>query len=358
MLIEEVLSLGFSSISVIGLGKNTGKTFSFNQLLMEACQLGINVAVTTIGLDGEEQDSLLYYEKPRIIIRPGQIVANAKSLILDSGLDYEIMGSTGIRTPLGEVILARALSTGKTLLAGPSAGHELVLVKQQLEKVGIDLLIVDGAIDRRSLSAPMVTDTTVLAVGTEVSWDRQLLLERLKAQVAILTLPAWKNPKLAGEVRGLATEIDVKVALLSAEGIQSRVSYEDIVHNPNVLAELMDEQTTTVFVQGMLSDEVLAKILSRKPNMALLTILVSDPTSVFLGKQSFLRLTSNQAALKVLDPIHLSAVTVNPFSSRFGLADPLLLLRDVGQAVDPIPAFDLNLGIRYRPEREAFDGIS
>jgi hypothetical protein len=358
MLIEDVLSLGYSSISVIGLGKNTGKTFSFNQLLMEACHLGINVAMTTIGLDGEERDSLSYNEKPRIIIRPGQIVANAKSLILDSGLDYEIIGNTGIMTPLGEVILARALSTGKTLLAGPSTGHELVLVKQQLEKAGIDLLLVDGAIDRRSFAAPMVTDTTVLAVGTEVSWDRQLLLERLKYQVAILTLPAWNNPKLAVQVRGLATEADLKLALLSAEGVLSRVSHEDVVHNPHVLAELMDGQTETVYVQGMLSDEVLALILSRKPGAALLTILVSDPTSVFLGKQSFLRLRSNQAVLKVLDSIHLSAVTVNPFSSRFGLADPLPLLADVGQAVDPIPAFDLNLGIRYRPEREALDGIS
>src|SRR5690554_8169637 len=130
------------------MGKNTGKTFTLNQLLMEARQQGIKTAITTIGLDGEERDSLFNHNKPKVIVSPGQIVVNAKTLLLDSRLDYEILGTTGIMTPLGEVVLARALSGGKTMLAGPGTGHELKAVKEQVETMDIDVFLVDGDIDR------------------------------------------------------------------------------------------------------------------------------------------------------------------------------------------------------------------
>ena len=357
--VKKMLDLGFRSVSVIGLGKNTGKTFTFNQLLMEARQLGLRVALTTIGLDGEERDSLFHHDKPKIMVSPGQIVANARSLILESGLDYEILATTGIMTPLGEVILARALSAGKTVLAGPSTRHELALIKNRFEQLGIDLLFVDGAVDRRSLAAPMVTDTTVLAVGAEVAWDRPLLLEKLMLQLKVLMLPTWDNwnaPELKLELGTLESE--VKIVLLSAHGMQGIVTHEDFFHRPDILAAQIDRRTQAIFIRGMLTDDVLVKILASGAEVASQTLLVSDPTSVFLGKQGFHRLKSHHAVLKVLDAIHISAVTVNPFNSRFGLADPIRLLDDVGQAVDPIPTFDLKLGIRYRSKKEGFDAIS
>lgn len=76
-----------------------------------------------------------------------------------------------------------------------------------------------------------------------------------------------------------------------------------------------------------------------------------------MSEQGFRRLASRQAVLKVLDSIHLSAVTVNPFNSRYGLADPLRLLADVGREVYPIPAYDLNLGICYKPDEEDTDAV-
>ncbi len=357
--VEDILDLGFRSVSVIGMGKNTGKTFTFNQLVTEARQLGLRVALTTIGLDGEERDSLFEHDKPKIMLSPGQIVANARSLIVESGLDYEILATTGITTPLGEVILARVLSAGKTLLAGPSTRHELALIKIQLEQFGVDLLFVDGAIDRRSLAAPMVTDTTVLAVGAEAAWDRKLLLEKLKLQLGILTLPSWDHgddPELKLELEGMGRE--VKIVLLTAQGIQGIVTQEDFFHRPDVLTAQIDRCTQAIFIRGMLTDDVLVKILASGAESTFPILLASDPTSVFLGKQSFQKLKSHHAVLKVLDSIHISAVTVNPFNSSYGLADPIRLLEDVGQAVEPIPAFDLNLGIRYRLKKEGFNAIS
>lgn len=349
--VEKMIAQGFRSVSVIGMGKNTGKTFSFNQLVMDAARLGIKTALTSIGLDGEEQDSLFHHHKPRITICPGQIVANAKSLILESGLDYEILATTGVMTPLGEVVLARARSSGQTILAGPATRFDLVLVKEKLEEFAVDLLLVDGAIDRRSLSVPVATDTTILAVGAEVSWDRALLLEKLCLQVKTLSLPAWNKPSLEPLLRETVMDTNVKVVLLAEDKLQSVISQESFFQAGYNFSEKINSETETVFVRGMLTDAILAKVLESVGEIGSVTILAADPTCVFLSRQSLLRITSRQASLKVLDTIHISAVTVNPFNSSFGQAEPLRLLRDVGQAVDPIPAYDLNLGIRYSPKK-------
>ncbi|HBG00839.1 MAG TPA: hypothetical protein DDW87_04615 [Firmicutes bacterium] len=355
MFVQELLDRGVRSLSVVGMGKNTGKTFSFGQLLLEARSLGIQVAITTMGLDGEERDSLFGHSKPQIMVGSGQIVANAKTLLLESGLDYEILSTTGIMTPLGEVILARALSAGKTRLAGPATRDELALVRDQLEEIGIDLLFVDGAIDRRSSAAPMVTDTTVLAVGPENSCDRAHLLEKLKLLLSILTLPALKHPSVD---RLTLYAQGIKAVYLSALGVQGVLAQHDFLQASIELAEHINQETQAIYIRGMLTDDVLGKILAGAGGVEGFTIVARDPTHVFVGKQSVQRLASHQAVLKVLDPIQISALTVNPFSTSYGHTDPIRLLRDVGQAVFPIPCYDLGLGLRYVPGKEGFDAIS
>lgn len=355
MFLQEILASHARSISVIGMGKNTGKTFALNQLIREADFLGIAVALTSMGLDGEERDSLFKHAKPSIVVAPGQIVANAKTLLLESRLDYEILGTTGVMTPLGEIVLARSLNSGKTMLAGPGTRHELVRVKEHLERLGIDLLLVDGAIDRRSLAAPLVTDTTVFAVGAEASWDRSILLERLGHQFKILTLPALDNWEITKFLRSSPDEL--KFALFSETGFQRQISTNDFFQNDRILTEQIDGCTQTIYIRGMLTDDLLNKLLAASVPVCPRTIVVADATHVFLGKRGMQRLLSHGAELKVLEPIHISAVTVNPFNSSYGFVDPLPLLEDVGQAVWPVPCFDVRLGIRYGLEKEDYDAI-
>jgi hypothetical protein len=77
------------------MAKNTGKTYTFNQLVTEGQRLGIKMALTSLGLDGEERDSIQFHKKPSIKVYPGVVVANAKVLLLESQLDYEVMATTG-----------------------------------------------------------------------------------------------------------------------------------------------------------------------------------------------------------------------------------------------------------------------
>lgn len=355
MSLAEVLNKHYRSVAVVGLGKNTGKTFTFNHLVMQARQLQLNIALTTIGLDGELQDSLFRHDKPQIVVASGMIVANAKSLIIDSGLDYEILATTQINTPLGEIVLARVLSDGKTILAGPSTSCDLALIKDKLAEFEVDLFLVDGAVDRRSFSTPLLCDTTVLAVGAEVAWQRPLLLEKLKHHYQLLTLPGFEDASIVKYLKGLNEEI--KLVLFSSTGVPHHFTHHDLGQNLERLPLWQDCNLKLVYVRGMLSDQFLTKLLEQERSATSFTILVSDATNIFLGKESLRKLETRGIKLQVLDPIHLSCVTVNPFNSSYGYTDPIQLLADVGEVVHPTPCFDLKLGIRHTPEKEDVDAI-
>lgn len=301
---------GCRSAAIIGLGKNTGKTFTLNHLLRESEWLGITAAITSIGLDGEERDNISGRSKPEIRVSPGQIIATARTLLSAGSCDCEILGMTGITGPLGEIALARVKSFGKVVLCGPASKGELLGLQTQLELFKPDLLLVDGAVDRRSFSAPGVADTAVLAVGAEIAWDRLQLLETLRLQWRRLTLP-----------------------------------------------EYTDQGENSLFVAGMLTDHVLSQILGKAVRSSNLTVLVPDATHVFLSKRGFDMLSASEVRLRVQRALPISAVTVSPFNSRYGYAEPTRLLDDVGSVVHPIPCYDLSLGLCYQ-RKEDSDGIS
>ena len=70
--------------------------------------------MTSIGRDGEEHDVIdARIEKPRIVLQAGSLVASTDALVRASGLAHERLAQTGVRTPLGEVVIARLAERGR-----------------------------------------------------------------------------------------------------------------------------------------------------------------------------------------------------------------------------------------------------
>lgn len=353
-MLAQDLANRFRSVSIIGLGKNTGKTFTFNYLLRESRRLGLSTAITSIGLDGEERDTITGRAKPQVVVYPGQIVLTASPLLTASSLDYEVLAATGIASRLGEIIIVRAMGLGRVVLAGPSNRSELEQLQEKLEPFPHDLLLVDGAFDRRSLSAPAATDTTILAVGTEAAWDREDLLGRLKLQWQLLTLSALDNQQLLSSIETIPN--DAKLVVFCGNTPQHIIYHSDSPGTGGSWPTYTEQGIYTIFVPGMLTDGLLAQVLPKNVPTSL-TLLVPDATHLFLSRRSLDILTHRGVSLKVLRQVHISAVTVNPYSSRFGCAEPLSLLQDVGRVVEPVPCYDLNLGLRYVAKEDA-DAVS
>src|SRR5438270_105648 len=149
------------SLSLIGLSKNVGKTTTTNHLLEtlvgEKYYRSDELALTSLGLDGETVDALTGLPKPRYVPQAGLLVATTAELLLQAesvGAQVERLVQLAGRTPLGPVIVARILHPGRVIIAGPTLLHDLRNAIHQLEKLGARLSIVDGAINRLGAAAP------------------------------------------------------------------------------------------------------------------------------------------------------------------------------------------------------------
>ena len=155
-----------SRLALVGLAKNTGKTETLAAILRELAEQDTRVGVTSIGRDGEEHDVIdARIEKPRIVLQAGSLVASTDALLRASGLAHERLAQTGVRTPLGEVVIARLAERGAVEVAGPSAAEDLRAVSEAMLGYGAEQVLIDGSIDRRAASSPAVADGLVMATG-------------------------------------------------------------------------------------------------------------------------------------------------------------------------------------------------
>ena len=140
---------GLSSLALVGLSKNAGKTTCLNHLIHAWQKLADSrpLALTSIGRDGEEEDVVSGHPKPRIFIYRGTLLATAKSSLSRCDALLDILALSGIRTNFGEVVICKALSDGYVELAGPSQAADLLACEHLLREQDPDLFfVVDGAL--------------------------------------------------------------------------------------------------------------------------------------------------------------------------------------------------------------------
>lgn len=172
-------------LSLIGLAKNVGKTTATNSLLQalldERLYKASELALTSLGLDGEAIDAMTGLPKPRYVPQAGLLVATTHELLRQAeseGARFERLQHLPGRTALGPVILARVTLPGRVVIAGPTLLRDLRATLDQCGAFGAKLGIVDGAINRLGAAAPAITDACLLCVGTSIAATPELAARR------------------------------------------------------------------------------------------------------------------------------------------------------------------------------------
>jgi len=182
-------------IGIAGTAKNTGKTTALAALIREASLHGLSVAVTGIGYDGEDRDTITGLPKPRLDLTPGTIATTSERCLAVSTAGWEILHRTGHHTPLGEVLVLRIVRKGSLVVAGPSSTSALRDICGLMARKPSDPLFVDGSLNR---IAPMVVaDRIILATGAARTTDLTTLAEETAALEEIFAFP--KTPAGAEE---------------------------------------------------------------------------------------------------------------------------------------------------------------
>ncbi|MGP0103013.1 MAG: hypothetical protein ACLPUT_15520 [Solirubrobacteraceae bacterium] len=316
-------------LALVGLAKNTGKTEALAALLRELQDAGRRVGVTSVGRDGEERDVIdARIEKPRVRLPAGSLVATTDGLLRASGIPHELLEDTGVRTPLGRVLIARLRGAGAIEVAGPSAATDVRAVADAMLAHGAEQVLIDGAIDRRAASSPDVADGLIMSTGAVLDRDIDEVVLQTRDAVDLVRLPSVEDAfHTAAEDERLA--LPPRFAL-TAEAEQ--------------IAQLLDENPAArwLVVAGALPDRFLRSLVHPVHRRGReLALVVSDPTRVFLWKRGPEWYRRQGILLKTLKRIELEALTVNPIAPQSHRFDSAQLRALLEEAIPDVPVFDV-----------------
>jgi hypothetical protein len=319
------LLLPAARLALVGLAKNTGKTETLAAILAEHARAGRPVGVTSIGRDGEEHDVLdARISKPAIRLAAGSLVASTGALLRASGARHQRLSRTGVRTPLGEVLIARMQEDAAVEVAGPSAASDVHAVSEEMAALGAQQVLIDGAVDRRAASSPDVADALVLATGAVLAEDIEQVASATAAAVELIRLPVSVN----GDGQQVA--------------LQGRVALNGSLEQ---ISELLEEHPAarSFLVEGALGEAFLEGLLAARRGRGGhdLRIVARDPTKVFLSRRPPSWYRRQGVAIEVLAPIDLRAITVNPVAPQSHRFDSRELREAIAEAVGDVPVLDV-----------------
>ncbi len=335
-------------LALVGLAKNTGKTESLTALLRELRERGRPVGVTSVGRDGEERDVIdIRIEKPRVELCAGSLVATTDALLRAAALAHEVVLETGVRTPLGRVVIARLAAGGTIEVAGPSAAADVRAVADAMLAHGAEQVLIDGAIDRRAASSPAVSDGLVLSTGAALHEDIEQVVARTREAVELVRLPAVD----ALHVRELAAAGDSLLVGPPGEEPLTLHPRFALTSTAADLAQLLRARpgASHLLVQGALCEPFLAELLralasapSAHPGPPReLQVVVGDATRVFLTDHGVEWYARQGLSVAVLAPIDLRALTVNPVAPHSHSFDSAHLRALLEEAIPEVPVLDV-----------------
>lgn len=332
------LSRKYKRIAIVGMAKNAGKTTSLNYFLEEAMDEAMTVGVTSTGRDGERTDLVTGTDKPSIYLEEGTLVSVPVRLydLADAGL--EILRKTEYGTSLGPILLCRVASSGYVQVAGPviNAQHES-LCREMIE-AGAEAVLIDGAIDRKSIAAPETSDAIILSTGAVISRQMQTVIEETAHTVGLYRLPRLEE----GEVRDALTAVRDDERIHLVEGGRARpLDIRTGLGAGRILAATIgkDKELTHIFLPGAFTPGSIDGIDPR--TMRQITFVLKDPTKIFFPPQVWRKMQKWGLRVEVLENINVAAITVNP-TSPFGYRfDQQRLVEAMQEAVPDIPVIDV-----------------
>ncbi len=280
-------------IGVVGLAKNTGKTTTLNALI--AHQTAEDVAITSIGLDGEAIDQITRLPKPRIQLRQGTVFATAADTLASATCEPDILETTPFATALGPVIIARSRQTGHALIAGPTSNRDLAALITRLKKHA-RRVYVDGAFNRVTFANVASLEGVVLATGAALNDDMETTLAKTAHVLRLFALP--HTPESPADVLTIDTdEARHTVPQRHLSAVLNAGSSLRRVHWPGAFTE----RTARLLVNHRLAN---------------FTLVLDDATKAIIGERTMHHLDTLNITLNVRRPIRVVLITLNPYSPK------------------------------------------
>ncbi len=276
---------GYKSISIVGMCKNAGKTTALGRLI--AASADKRIGLSSIGRDGESTDLATGTEKPAVSVPAGTLFATAEYLIPLCTVSRTVLELSDVLTPLGRVAVLRADSGGRVQIAGPSTVLQMQHIARSMRLLGAERILIDGAIFRRSIASPALSDAVVFSAGAAYHADMAKTVSDAGFLCDLMSLP------------------------------------------------LYDGKAEALCIEGAFTDSTAEQMLREKTP----AIVISDPSRALLCEKSYTRLLHSGRRLYVKKRPSLLFVTANPYSP-YGAGYDRRAFLDALSARLSVPVFD------------------
>jgi len=301
--IEDILK--YKSISFVGMEKNAGKTQTLNYVLSRLRTFSKTIALTSIGVDGETTDIVTLTSKPEIEIYPNTTFITSQALYPQREIVSAIEEVSTQTTALGRLIKAKAITQGKILLAGPSDTVNLKKLIEKLEK-NTDLILIDGALSRKTFGSPSITQAMILSTGASLSASLNVVVKKTKFIYQMTQLPQYEGKhaeQLQQIENGIYAITDEGIIDLQIPSLMMIDKYKDKIFDSG----------TKLFIAGALNDKFV-QFLKIQKNIQDIEIIIKDFTKIFAQEDNVIQYLHKGGQIKVLDQTNLIAITANPIS--------------------------------------------
>jgi Domain of unknown function (DUF1611_C) P-loop domain len=206
---------GARSIFVVGTGRGVGKTTVVRALYSAASTAGLRAALASLN------------PKHRFWLQSDTPFVTARGVLARTPA-AAILNVTGLQSPAGALLYARAESSGLYELAGPPTASGVREVVDELQSLS-DIVIVDGAVDR--IAALAGSDgAIVVACGAAAAKTMHEAVDEIGALVARLRVPRFEESEPAIELDGALT------ASHAAAFLSAREQRQIVVRDPTQIA--------------------------------------------------------------------------------------------------------------------------
>jgi hypothetical protein len=300
----------YKVISIIGMDKNVGKTTTLNYVI-EKTRGYFSLGLTSVGVDGESKDSVTHTSKPRIYVPNNTIIATAKQCFLKSDITLEVIESTSFGTPLGNVIIAKALSEGYIELAGPSITSQMVEISSKLKALGAELVLIDGALSRKSTAVSELCDGVILATGAALSNKIDYVINETAHRIQLLSLEAIIDK----EIIRISNEFkEERIILINRDYTHRILNVSTALSASKEILENINNETMYILIRGIITDKLLLQIMDSGKAGNGITIIAENGTKLFVNSDTFYRYLNTCGSIKVLNSINVFMLTCNPIS--------------------------------------------
>jgi hypothetical protein len=326
-------------ISIIGLAKNVSKTTTLNYIIRNIDD-EYTLGLTSIGRDGEKYDVITDLPKPQIYVKNGTYLVTAQQCFENSIIKFQTIEHTGFNTPLGEIVILKALSEGYIELAGPSINKQLLKICSKLKELNCDLILIDGAFDRRAYATPSISDATILSTGASVSRNMKEVIKRSLHTIELLSI----NPEKDSNIISLSKDLlnKSKLSIIDKSLSINQLDVATAIDSAQEIIKNLNENSRYVIIAGAITDKLLEDIMKSTQFFKGVSFIVEDSTKLFLSEKTTKKFIKKGGILKVLNPINIIALTINPISPEGYTFDKDAFLRLLQKELR-IPVY--NLGV-------------